>query len=136
MYREHEPNDSVNSATIIYSGESIKGDTLIGEYDYYKITIYEESDFSIAIDVDFGMVYKPLLISESTGSYIDLDWKNINHDGDDICCAGVHIAAGTYYIMVDGYYNSLSEYVLYTYWRPWSEFESFEYDIYYSDMLE
>lgn len=137
MYVESEPNNSMTTANLFYSGNSVRGETYKGAYDYYKITINQASDFNIAFVGDTPTIYYPLLINGRTDATVDLEWKDIEYDGETIYCADLYLAAGTYYIRVNGYYDSLAtEYVLYSYWRPWSEYVDFEYDVSYRDMLE
>ena len=142
MYSERESNSTQSSANIIHSGYSVSGETIYGAYDYYKFTLYEDCDFTIAFNADaLGYYYYPMLIKASTNTSIDLEWHELDNSTDiffagTIDCASIHLSAGTYYIRINGYYEDITtEYILYTYWRPWSDFTDFAYDIYYSDIL-
>jgi hypothetical protein len=78
-----------------------------------------------------------MLIDGSTNDPIDLEWTSLEYGSDTVHCADMYLTAGTYYVRVNGYYSDLTtEYVLYTYWRPWADFLEFAYDIFYRDMLE
>ena len=137
VYVESESNNYESTANIMYSGYSVEGETYKDEYDYYKITIYETCDFSIAFTSDTYYLYYPLLVDGSTSSTVDLDWKSISHNEETIYCASTYLTSGTYYIKINGNYEDrTAEYVLYAYWRPKSDFVNFEYDVFYRDMLE
>jgi len=138
FYMESEPNSSMTSANILRSGNTIGGETYNGEYDYYKITVYEATDFNIAFIGSSTKLYYPLLINGSTNTTVDLEWTDIEYEGETVYCSDAYLTAGTYYVRVNGYNDQTekTQYILYTYWRPWSECQAYAYDIYYRDMFE
>ena len=132
---ESEDNDSAASANLITAiGKSVKGATHYGEYDYYKIVLTEDSNFNIAYYSTSANPALSLLKSDGT-TQISLEWSGEAYGDYTVYCSSKNLTAGTYYILISASSFSQQQYYLYTFWRDLEEFENFEYDIYYSDML-
>lgn len=137
LVSEVENNSSQANANIINAiGKSVQGTTYRGEYDYYKIVLTEESNFNIAYYSNSQSPYEPVLLKSDGSTQISLEWHAEEYGSYTVYCTSQNLTAGTYYIRINGYSAySQEQYMLYTFWRSAEEFEAFEYDIYYSDML-
>lgn len=134
---ELENNSTVATANVIEkTGQSVQGATFRGEYDYYKIVLIEDSNFNLAYYSTAQNPYAPSLLGSDGVSAVALEWSNEAYGDYTVYCASVNLSAGTYYLLIGGTSSySQEQYVIYTFWRDLSDFESFEYDISYSDML-
>lgn len=134
---ETEPNSSSTTADILNNGSTVEGETKTGEYDFYKVTLSKESHFTIMFAGSTPTIYYPVLINSRTNTAVTLDWSPYTYEDITFYYTTVRLPAGTYYVRINGYYEStVTEYVLYTYHRPWSEFEAFGDDIAFIDMLK
>ncbi len=125
--------DWIDTSGITYTGSTVKGDL-----DYYAFELKgkEYFDFSMALHTGAERYdYTPVL-ADGNGKIVELTWDTVTRDGFVLNCAATTLAPGTYYLRIDGYYGELmTDYSLYTYWRPLSERDSFGYEITFSDMM-
>ena len=58
---------------------------------------------------------------------VELEWTGYKTDEElVVCCATARLSAGTYYIAVDAKdAEQPVQYVLYTYWDAWADYEGF-----------
>ena len=133
---ETENNNTVGAANRLDSvGISKKGSTYYGEYDFYKIVLTENANLCLAYYSTAATPYEPVLLSSNGTTQISLEWSDEEYGQSTVYCTTKNLEEGTYYIRINGHSNSQEQYILYTFWRSIEEFENFEYDIYYSDML-
>lgn len=134
---EDESNNSSSTANLIEDvGLTVYGTTRSGDYDYYKIVVNEDSKLHIAY---LSSSHNPVLalLNSSATTQITLEWTVEAYGDYTVYCTSATLSAGTYYIYINGASSfSTEQYYLYTFWRETEEYNSFEYDIYYKDMLE
>jgi hypothetical protein len=134
LSEEAEANDTQAKANAIACGNSVKGSSKNGEVDYYKLVLNEECHFSIAFVVREETLFAPALIGGSGA--VELEWTGYTDEELIVCCATVRLSAGTYYIGVNAKdAEEPVQYVLYTYWDAWSDYEGFGYEITDEDMI-
>lgn len=134
---EAESNNSSSTANLIEDvGLTVYGTTRSGDYDYYKIVLEEDSNLSLAY---YSTAINPkIALFESDGkTSVSLSWPTATYgENTTVYCSSVNLEAGTYYVVIAGSSPYSSEqYYIYSFWRSIDEFEGFEYDIYYEDML-
>ena len=125
--------DWIDTAGITFIGSTVKGDL-----DYYAFELKgkEYFDFSLAFSVQADRYYYTPVLVDGNGKSVELSWDTVTRDGIVLDCAAAILAPGIYYLCLDGYHGEImTEYSLYTYWRPLSERDSFGYGILFSDML-
>ena len=134
---EDESNNSSSTASLIEDvGLTVYGTTRSGDYDYYKIVVNEDSKLHIAY---LSSSHNPVLalLNSSATTQVTLEWTVEAYGDYTVYCTSATLSAGTYYIYINGASSfSTEQYYLYTFWRETEEYNSFEYDIYYKDMLE
>ena len=134
---ETEPNNKSTTADILINGSTVEGETQTGEYDFYKVTLDKESHLTLIFAGSTPTVFYPVLINSATNSAVTLDWSPYTYEDITFYYTAVRLPAGTYYIRINGYYDStVTEYILYTYHRPWSEYEEFGYGVTFIDTLK
>jgi hypothetical protein len=133
---ELENNSSPETANLVDKiGQSIQGATYIGEYDYYKIVLEKDSNLCLAY---YSTSLNPMLalLKSDAETTVHLNWSTQAYGENAVYCSSVNLEAGTYYILICGSSSfSQEQYIIYSFWRDLSDFENFEYDISYSDML-
>lgn len=125
--------DWIDTAGVTYMGSTVKGDL-----DYYTFELKgkEYFDFNLAFNVQTDRYYYTPVLVDGNGKTVELTWDTVAGDGLVLDCAAVTLAPGTYYLRLDGYHGEImTEYSLYTYWRPASEREAFGYEITFADMM-
>lgn len=135
-YGEVEGNNDRMTATVVENSWTMRGNTIIGDKDFFKFTVTEETDFSMAFNANVGMYNYPVLMT-SSDDVVELTWAEEYSEGQKYDCTHVTLKPGTYYIEVEGMYeHTLEHYNLYVYWRSLAEREAFEHPIVYADMFQ
>lgn len=135
---EMENNNTLKVADeITASGQTFMGTTAKDDPDCltFEITGDEAVDLSLLFSVDTTDFYYPVL-TPATGSDLELTWAPLAGTDTPIYGARVTLEPGIYYLEVKGHYSDvLSNYALYTYWRPISERNGFGYEVVFEDMI-
>lgn len=133
---ESESNDGYSAANLISSGESFRGTTQKGAYDFYKLTLTERSVLTLAFAGKSDKVYYPILIDGTLEEQITLEWEQLTYGQNTVFCTSVILEAGEYYIRVNGYYtNQTTQYILYAHAASYERYERFAGEIAYTDMF-
>ena len=114
------------------------GSTVKGDLDYYAFELKgkEYFDFSVAFNVQTDRYYYTPVLVDGNGKAVELNWDTVTQDGIVLDCAAALLTPGIYYLRLDGYHGEImTEYSLYTYWRPLSERETFGYEVTFADMM-
>lgn len=125
--------DWIDTAGVTYMGSTVKGDL-----DYYAFELKgkEYFDFSVAFNVQTDRYYYTPVLVDGNGKAVELNWDTVTQDGIVLDCAAALLTPGIYYLRLDGYHGEImTEYSLYTYWRPLSERETFGYEVTFADMM-
>lgn len=133
---ESEPNNYTDTANILLNGETFKGKTNSSDFDVFKITVEEECAFTISYYGNSLYLYYPSFKNASTDSEVALQWSEVSVDGSRVLCASSQLQPGTYYITVCGRLTSETQYFLYGFWRPFSEFQGFNGEVTYEDVFQ
>ena len=133
---ESESNDDYGTANAVSCADSFRGDTTNGAYDFYKLTLTEESVLTLAFAGNTSRVYYPMLIDGALKEQITLEWEQLTYGQNTVFCTSVILEAGEYYVRVNGYFaNQTTQYILYTHWASLERYESCSDTVTYEDIF-